>query len=179
MRGLLNSAALNSNLLSAAGFIWHERIREVLWIVLFSMIPTFEGRYALIVGHSWGMSLAFAYFLALIASTIPMFFIFLLVNPVLTLMRKTGIRFIVRFADWIELRGRRGAEKVSKRGLLGLFLFVAAPIPGTGVWSGTLIAVLMGFNRPRAMLAIALGNVVACLIMALATYGILNFIPFL
>ena len=167
------------NLVDTTGFIWHERIREILWIAFLSMVPTFEGRYALIVGQSWGMSPVFAYLLALTASTIPMFFIFLLVKPVLALMQKTGIRFIVRFADWIELRGRRGAEKISKRGLIGLFLFVAMPLPGTGVWTGTLIAVLMGFDRPRAMLSIFLGNVVACLLMALATYGVLNFLPFL
>lgn len=158
------------------GFVWQEHTREILWTAFLSMVPLFEGRYALSVGQAMGMPAIFSYFLALIMSTIPMFLIILLVKPVLRMLHKTRIGFLNRFANWIELRGARGAEKVSKRGLLGLFLFVAVPLPGTGVWTGTLISVLLGYDRPRSMLAVAAGNVVACLIMALMTYGVIKFI---
>ena len=60
-------------------------------------------------------------------------------------------------------------------GLLGLFVFVALPIPGTGVWTGSAIATLLNMKKSHAMVAVVLGNMVACLIMTLLTTGVLHF----
>jgi uncharacterized membrane protein len=157
-------------------FVWQEHISEILWTSLLSMVPAFEGRYAISVGMNMGMPIVFTYFLALVMSTVPMFFILWLVRPVLRLLHKTGVKFLDRFATWVELRGERGAAQVSRRGLLGLFLFVAVPLPGTGVWTGTFISVLLGYDAKRSMLAVFLGNVAACLIMTLLTYGVISFL---
>jgi len=158
-------------------FIWQEHISRLLWLGFLSAVPVFEGRYALVIGQSWGLPVIFTFALALFASTVPMFFILLLVKPALRLMHKANGRVLDRFADWIELRGLRGAERVGKRGLWGLFLFVAAPVPGAGVWTGTLISVLLGYDRRRSMLLIAAGNVAACAIMTVVAYVFIHVLP--
>ena len=72
-------------------------------------------------------------------------------------------------------KGVRGwlAGKVSEETLelLGLYIFVALPLPGTGCWTGSAIATLFEMPRGKAAVAILLGNVTACAIMATATYG--------
>lgn len=65
----------------------------------------------------------------------------------------------------------KGEEQVQRLGALGLFLFVAVPLPGTGAWSGAVLAVVLGLKRRYALLAISLGVVAAGIIVLLLTGG--------
>ena len=178
-----------ATLLAAANgaFVWQEHTKEIITTALLSMVPTFEGRYAVTVALGMGMPPVFSYLLALTCSSIPIPFILLLLRPVLDWFYTLPIPPVQKFAAWLErhaakkrvsmneknqkgLRGRLSADAAE---LLALYIFVALPLPGTGVWTGSAIATLFEMPRGKAAAAILLGNVTACLITTLATTGVL------
>ena len=179
-----------ARLLEAAGnAAATPELGRVLIAALLSMVPTFEGRYAITVMLGMGMPAGFAYVLAVVCSTLPMPFILLLLRPVLDWFYTLPIRPVRKFAAWLERRSERKRQKMHAnkgrgiRGwlagrvsedtleLLGLYIFVALPLPGTGCWTGSAIATLFEMPRGKAAVAILLGNITACAIMAAATYG--------
>lgn len=175
---------------AAAGkFVWSENLGKVITAALLSMVPTFEGRYAVPVMLKMGMPVGFAYVLAVIFSTLPMPIILLLLRPVLDWFYTLPIKPVRKFAAWLERRSARKREKMHAnkgtgiRGklagkvseetleLLGLYIFVALPLPGTGCWTGSAIATLFEMPRGKAAMAILLGNVTACALMMAASLG--------
>lgn len=185
---MLNQLYRLAPLMAAAqgGFVWREHTREILTTILLSMVPTFEGRYAVAVAKFMGMPAVFAYLLALIASSLPMPFILLLLRPVLDWFYTLPIKPVRAFAAWLERhteRKRAGMNAKNGKGwrkylsvemaeLLALYLFVAIPLPGTGVWTGSAIATLFNMPRGKSAVAILLGNATACLIMVLFSSGV-------
>ncbi|MBR1821605.1 MAG: small multi-drug export protein [Clostridia bacterium] len=184
---MLDKLLMNANLLAAAqsAFVWREHTRQIVTAALLSMVPTFEGRYAVAVAVRMGMPAVFSYLLALICSSIPVPFILLLLRPVLDWFYTLPVKPVQRFAAWLEkhaekkrtsmneknkkgIRGRLSAEAAE---LFALYVFVALPLPGTGVWTGSAIAALFNLPRGKATAAILLGNVTACLIMTLMAVG--------
>lgn len=151
-------------------FVWQEHMGKVISTALLSMVPTFEGRYALVTAQAMGMPALPSFLIALLFSTLPMPFLLLLLRPVLDWMYTWPIGFVRKFAAWVDARAKRKSKEVDKKGMLGLFLFVAVPLPGTGVWTGCAIASLLKMNKKQAALAIFLGNVAACLIMTVLAY---------
>ena len=151
-------------------FVWQEHMGKVVSTALLSMVPTFEGRYALVTAQAMGMPALPSFLIALLFSTLPMPFLLLLLRPVLDWMYTWPIGFVRKFAAWGDARAERKSKEMDKKGLLGLFLFVAVPLPGTGVWTGCAIASLLKMNKKQAALAIFLGNVTACLIMTVLAY---------
>lgn len=179
-------------LLETAGtaFVWNEHIRDIIITAFLSMVPTFEGRYAVVTGMGMGLPTLLAYVLAFVASSIPVPFIFLLLRPILDWFYTLPIAPVRKFAAWLEKRAdkKRGSmdaeKKTGFRGwlnrhftkeqaeLFALYVFVALPVPGTGGWTGSLIATLFEMPRAKSMIAVILGNATACLIMTLATAGV-------
>ena len=182
-------------LLSAAenSFVVSENLAKVLSTALLSLVPTYEGRYAVPVMLGLGMPPLFAYLLAAVCSTIPMPFILLLLRPVLDWFYTLPIKPVRRFAAWLEKRSARKREKMhAKKGsgirgrlqgrvsqetieLLGLYIFVALPLPGTGCWTGSAIATLFEMPRLKSAIVILLGNFTACAITLFATMGVSSF----
>ena len=180
----------NSNIMLAAAsqpFVWQEHTREIITTALLSMVPTFEGRYAVTVALGMGMPAVFSYLLALICSSLPVPFILLLLRPVLDWFYTLPIKPVQSFAAWLErhaAKKRASMNEKNRKGirrrlsadaaeLFALYLFVAIPLPGTGVWTGSAIATLFNMPRGKAAAAILIGNVTACLIMTLAASGVL------
>ena len=190
---MLNRLSLGGlRLLSAAenSFVVSENLAKVLSTALLSMVPTYEGRYAVPVMLGLGMPPLFAYLLAAVCSTIPMPFILLLLRPVLDWFYTLPIKPVRRFAAWLERRSARKREKMhAKKGsgirgwlqgrvsqetmeLIGLYIFVALPLPGTGCWTGSAIATLFEMPRLKSAIVILLGNFTACAITLFATMGV-------
>ena len=167
-------------------FVWQEHTREIITTALLSMVPTFEGRYAVTVALGMGMPPVFSYLLALICSSLPMPFILLLLRPALDWFYTLPIKPVRSFAAWLERhaekkraamneknqKGLRGKLSADFAELLALYTFVALPLPGTGVWTGSAIATLFNMPRGKSAVAILLGNATACLIMTLAATGV-------
>ena len=196
MRLYSASARLAPLMEAAAGkpFLWQEHTRKIIITALLSMVPMFEGRYAVTVMVGTGMPPVFAYLLAVIASYLPVPFILLLLRPVLDWFYTLPIKPVRAFAAWLERRaarkragmhdrkrGKKGRRRGKKRRrfnaetaeLLGLYLFVALPVPGTGVWMGSAIATLFEMPLLKSAIAILLGNCTACLITTLITTGVI------
>lgn len=192
---MLNGSFLRGALLleaTAEKFVWSQRMGEVLLAAFLSMVPTFEGRYAVTVMLGMGMPVGFAYVLAVVCSTLPMPFILLLLRPVLDWFYTLPIKPVRKFAAWLERRSARKREKMHAnkgkglrgrlRGkvseemleLIGLYIFVALPLPGTGCWTGSAIATLFEMPRGKAAVAILLGNATACAIMTAAARGVIS-----
>ena len=174
--------------LTSQPFVWQEHTQKILLTALLSMVPMFEGRYAVTVMLGLGMPPVFAYLLAVIASYLPVPFILLLLRPVLDWFYTLPIKPVRAFAAWLERRAQRkragmhdrkgGAKRFSAEtaALLGLYLFVALPVPGTGVWMGSAIATLFEMPRLKSAITILLGNMTACLLTTLITTGALALI---
>ena len=169
-------------------FVWQEHTRKIVLTALLSMVPMFEGRYAVTVMLGLGMPPVFAYLLAVVASYLPVPFILLLLRPVLDWFYTLPIRPVRAFAAWLERRAekKRAGMHDKKKGshrfsadtaeLVGLYLFVALPVPGTGVWMGSAIATLFEMPRLKSAVVILLGNMTACLLTTLITTGALALI---
>ena len=169
-------------------FIWQEHTKKIVVTALLSMVPMFEGRYAVTVMLGMGMPPAFAYGLAVVASYLPVPFILLLLRPVLDWFYTLPIKPVRAFAAWLERRAaRKRAAMHDKKGggqrfsaetaeFIALYLFVALPVPGTGVWMGSAIATLFEMHPLKSALTILLGNMTACLITTLITTGALAII---
>lgn len=98
--------------------------------------------------------------------------VFLLWDLFLLFSRK--INFLNRFVNfYLRNLQRRSENAIKKYGFWGLMLFVAVPIPGTGAYSGALIAEIFGMNKLKAFIAISLGVVIASVIVSLAVMGII------
>lgn len=163
-------------------FVWQEHTRKIIITALLSMVPMFEGRYAVTVMVGTGMPPVFAYVLAVIASYLPVPFILLLLRPVLDWFYTLPIKPVRAFAAWLERRAaRKRAGMRDKKGgkaaagewaeFAALYLFVALPVPGTGVWMGSAIATLFDMPIFKSAVTILIGNMTACLITTLITTG--------
>nr|WP_122013051.1 small multi-drug export protein [Maliibacterium massiliense] len=134
-----------------------------------AMVPLTELKGAIILGQSLGLGAWEAFTWAFLGSSLPVPFILLFMKPIMRWMRKT--RLFGRFADWLERRSEKKGGTIRKYEYLGLFIFVAIPLPTTGVWTGSLIASLLDLRISRALPVILIGNAIAGLAI-MFLYGI-------
>lgn len=141
-----------------------------LEIMIISAIPVVELRgaipLAILVYH---MPYFQAYLLGVIGSIIPAPFILIFIPAILRWM--SGTRVFGKMAQWIIAKGMKKSEKLTKYEFWGLFLFVAIPLPGTGVWTGCLAAALIGLDFRRSLISVALGSAVAGIIVTSLVAG--------
>lgn len=143
------------------------------WQILFmSALPITELRISIPVALAMGMAPLKAYILAVIGNILPLYPIMLLLKPV-----KAWLRLFPGLNTAFEhflLKTKAKGEHVQKYGLGGLLIFVAIPLPGTGAWTGALLAWLLGLNINTAFLAISCGVMVAGTIVTLASIGVIK-----
>jgi uncharacterized membrane protein len=141
------------------------------WVQIFvqSMIPWWEGRYAITFamlqfGWSWWQ----AFPVVVVGNMLPVPFILLFFRYVERFLRR--FPFWVRVMDWLFTRTRSRADaKITKYEHLGLLLFVAVPLPFTGAWTGALIAYLFDLQFSKSLLTILVGVVIAATVMVILT----------
>lgn len=133
-------------------------------VVLFTAaMPFIELKGAIPIGIVLGLSPFLSSTLSYIGSTMPAPFILFGLRPFLAYLKKMPV--FEKFTRWITERSLSKSGKVQKYGVYGLFILVAVPLPGTGVWTGSIIAALLNIRFKRAFTAIVLGNLVTCLII--------------
>lgn len=137
-----------------------------------AMLPILEIRGAIPVGVAAGLSPWTAFVVGLVGNMIPIPFLILLTRHILEWMKKHNI--LVRFSSWLEEKGREKAKQVQTYSFWGLFILVAIPLPGTGAWTGALVASLLDMRLKRALPAITMGVAVAGLIVLVLTYGVIS-----
>ena len=137
-----------------------------------AMIPVIELRGAIPVGIAAGLPPAVACVIAILGNLLPVPFIMLLTRRVFRWLRKTA--FFGPRIDWLERRAHLKGRLVRKYRLPGLILLVAIPLPGTGAWTGALVASLLDIRLRTALPAILLGLVVAGGITTAVTMGVVH-----
>ena len=124
-----------------------------------AMVPVLELRGAIPVGVAAGLSPAVACVVSVLGNMVPVPFIMLLIR---------------RIFDWLERRAHLKGRVVRKYRLPGLVILVAIPLPGTGAWTGALVAALLDIRMRHAVPAIFLGVVIAGAIVTVLTYGVVQ-----
>ncbi|MBR6825524.1 MAG: small multi-drug export protein [Oscillospiraceae bacterium] len=138
---------------------------KYLLTFLISMVPVIELRGAIPYGISAGLEPWLVYPLAALGNLLPVPFILLFIRKIFQWMKR--YEKLGKIATKLEERAASKSGKVKKSEFIGLLLFVAIPLPGTGAWTGALIAALMDMRLKRAISTIALGVVLAGLLVTL------------
>lgn len=141
-----------------------------LVVLIISMFPILELRGGLIAAALLGLPIERGILFALIGNIIPIPFILLLITPIFDRLKKT--KRIRPLVEKLEAKSMGKSERIQKYEFLGLLLFVGIPLPGTGAWTGGLIASLLNIKLKKAVPAIFLGLLMATCIMCFITYGI-------
>ena len=110
--------------------------------------------------------------ICIIGNLLPIPFILLLIEKVLDLMEK--IHGLCKIARWVRQKADKNKGQIEKFGFWGLALFVGIPLPGTGAWTGSLVAALLHMKFGKAIAAILVGIAMATIIMSLLSYGLLG-----
>lgn len=154
-----------------------ELLSIELTVLLTAALPIIELRGSIPVGISLGLSPLHATILSFIGSMIPVPILLFSIRPVFNYLRKTLI--FRNMINKLTYRSIRKSGKIQKYGAWGLVLFVAIPFPGTGVWSGTLIAALLDIRFKWAFPAILLGNTIAAIVIVSLSNGVFRVLDFM
>lgn len=149
------------------------KIPKELIIFVVSMLPIVELRGGLIAAPLLGVDIVPAIIICLIGNMIPIPFILYFITPIFKWLKTT--KAFAPLVHKIEEKSMAKSEKIQKYTFWGLLIFVGIPLPGTGAWTGSLIAVLLGIEPKKAIGPILLGLLMATTIMCTITY----FIPYL
>lgn len=143
-----------------------------LIVFIISLMPILELRGGLIAAALLGLDIVPAFIICLIGNLIPIPFILWLITPIFNWLKKT--KHLSKLVNKIENKALSKKESIEKAEFWGLLLFVGVPLPGTGGWTGSLIASLINMNKKKALLAITLGVIMAGIIVGSLSFGLLK-----
>ena len=146
-------------------------ISKELAVFIVSLFPILECRGGLIASALLKVPIIHAVPLCIIGNIIPIPFILLFIKKILRWMKGTKLHGI---ADWVESHAARRSGKLKNGEFVALMLFVGIPLPGTGAWTGSLIAALLDMDVKKAVIAELLGVAIATVIVASLSYGLLG-----
>lgn len=138
-----------------------------------AMVPVLELRGAIPVGVAAGLHPAVACAAAIAGNMVPVPFIMLLIRRIFDWLR--GTAFFGPKIDWLETRAHLKGRVVRKYRLPGLIILVGIPLPGTGAWTGALVAALLDIRMRHALPAVFAGVVIAGAITLAVTMGVVSF----
>ncbi len=145
-----------------------EFLSPELIIFIISMTPILELRGGLIAAAILGVDWAIAFPICVIANMLPIPFELLFIRKIFQWLKR--FRPFYKMINWIEERAERKSKEIETKISIGLFLFVAIPLPGTGAWTGGLVADVLGVKFKKAIPIIALGVITAGLIISFISY---------
>ena len=170
-------------------------LTKELYIFIISLLPIVELRGSVPVGAAIGLPFYTNYIVSVIGNLLPVPFVLLLMPKIIDFMAR--FRFFRPIANWLKDKAEKHKDKIIKptaeeadeenkkearlstKIFMALLLFVAIPLPGTGAWTGSLVAALFNLPKRSSFLAIALGVMTSGVIMCLASYGVIGFLSFL
>ena len=148
------------------------KISKEMSVFVISMVPILELRGGLLAASLLNIPIVRAIWYCVIGNIIPVPFILLLITPIFNRLKKT--RLFRPMVEKLESRALGKSEQIERYEFWGLALFVGVPLPGTGAWTGALIASLLGIRFRKAFPAIILGIFIATIIMSIVSYGLLG-----
>jgi uncharacterized membrane protein len=144
---------------------------KYILVFVISLLPILELRGGLIAAALLGVKPLPAYIISIIGNLLPIPFILWLLDSIFAWMKKHNV--LKKFVLFCERKGNEKKGQIEKYGFWGLVIFVGIPLPGTGAWTGALIATILRMNKKKAFIAILLGVIMASIIMMLISYGLL------
>ena len=147
-------------------------INKNFLVFFISMLPIIELRGGLIAASILHVEFISAFIICFLGNILPVPFILTLIEKIFDLLKKWN--FTKKIITKLEEKTLSKSDKINKYGYLGLLLFVGIPLPGTGAWTGTLLAVLLHLNKKKSFIYITLGVLLAGIIMSILSYGILG-----
>lgn len=145
--------------------------REIV-IFIISMIPILELRGGLLVASLLDVSITTAIPICIVGNIIPIPFILLFIKQIFKWLKK--IKLFRGMVERMETKAMGKSDTIKKYEFWGLMLFVGIPLPGTGAWTGSLIAALLDIDFKKAVLAELCGIIIATVIMSIVSYGLLG-----
>lgn len=143
--------------------------KAVIFIV--SMLPILECRGGLIVASLLKVDIVQAIPLCVVGNLLPIPFVLLFIRKIFQWLGK--FKPTRKIVERLETRAMNKSDSLANGEFVGLLLFVGIPLPGTGAWTGSLVASLLDVDFKKAMLAIFLGVLIATVIMSIVSYGLL------
>ncbi len=146
-------------------------LRPEVIVFIVSLLPILELRGGILVGFLLGMDLLTSFIIAFIGNIIPVPFILMFIKFIFKKLKKTRMK---GFIEKIENKAMSKSDQIQKYAYLGLLLFVGIPLPGTGAWTGSLIAALLEMDNKKSFGIIVLGVIMAGIIISILSYGVLG-----
>ena len=147
-------------------------INKDIVIFIISLMPILELRGGLIAASLLHVEFVRAVIICVVGNVLPIPVVLLFLKKVLDILGKWNVT--KRIVTWLEKKVDSKREQIDKYGYLGLILFVGIPLPGTGAWTGSLLAVMLGLNKKKSFICILIGVALAAVIMSISSYGILG-----
>ena len=144
-------------------------VGEFCFTILVSMVPIVELRGGIPFGVTLGLPVWAAYLAAVIGNILPVPFILVYIRRIFQWMRLPRLN---RLVDKLERKAHLKGRRVTKYKYLGLMLFVAVPLPGTGAWTGALAAAFLDMPLRKAIPSIFAGILIAGIAISILTFGV-------
>ena len=141
-------------------------------VFIISLMPILELRGGLLAASLLGLDPVSSYIIAVIGNIIPIPFILWFMGAILKWMKKR--KRLKKVANWIDKKVEKNREKIERFGFWGLVLFVGIPLPGTGAWTGCLVASVLEMDKKKSFIAAMIGVFMASLIMMIISFGLLR-----
>lgn len=155
-------------------------VLHCLLVFFVSMVPVIELRGAIPIGVGLGVPEPLALLIAIIGNMLPVPFIYKFSRKLLDLGQACKLKAINKFCAWCLKKGDHAGKKLQKKAgdniFIALFLFVGIPLPGTGVWTGTLAASLLDLDYKKTIKAIICGVLLSGAIMLALSFGVFELI---
>ena len=151
--------------------LWGSVLGNILMTLLISMVPVVELRGAIPAAVIAGLDIRIALPVAIVGNLIPVPFIIVFIRKIFKWLQSKSKR-LGSLVRRLEAKADAKKSQVLKYEFWGLMILVAIPLPGTGAWTGALVAAMLDMQLKRAFPAIAVGVAVAGLIVTIATYGV-------
>ena len=151
--------------------LWGTTTGNIIMTFLVSMVPVIELRGAIPLGVLNGLDVGTAMIVSIVGNLVPVPFIIIFIRKIFKWMQ-TKSKVLAKVVHKMEEKADKRKDQVLKYEFWGLLLLVAIPLPGTGAWTGALVAAMLDMQLKRAFPAIFLGVVTAGIIVTIATYGV-------
>ena len=145
--------------------------RELI-VFIISLMPILELRGGLIAAALLGLNGIKSFIICFIGNIIPIPFILWFITPIFDRLKKT--KMFSGIVSKLEKKAMSKKDKIEKLQYIGLLLFVGIPLPGTGAWTGSLIASMLDMDKKKSLIYAILGVVLAGIIMMVVSYGIID-----
>lgn len=147
--------------------------KEII-VFIISLCPILELRGGLLAASLLGVKPIPAYIISFIGNLVPVPFILLFISKILDYMENSKVKWMHKLALSIRKKADKNSASIEKYGYLGLILFVGIPLPGTGAWTGCLVASLLNLDRRKSFICTILGLIIASIIMMFISYGLVS-----